>query len=498
LRTDLSMFRLALAPASVLATVGVVLTALIVAAAAVWILDLPPLMAMLLASIVSSTDAAAVFAVFRSRGMRVRQRLAATLEIESGANDPMAVLLTVACLEILVGRLEPGWDVALLFARQLVLGGVIGLGIGYASSVAITRIRLDAPGLYPVLAASSGLLAYGAAAVVGGSGFLAVYLAGLTLGARGFPFRRGVFMFHDGLAWLSQITMFVLLGLLSFPSRLPAAAGPALLFTATLIFLARPLAVALCTWPFRFSVREVAFIGWGGLKGAVPVILSTYPLMLGLPNAEGIFDVVFFVVLASTVTQGWSLPYAARLLGLLRPPVPEPPAALEITTLRDVNGEIVEYTLSGDTLATGRRIRDLALPQGALVAMVVRDKQVIPPRGSTELRPADHVFVLLQPGARWLVDRVFSSTGDARAAIPVAEFPLRGETRCEELEEFYGIRVDAPPGATLDEVLRARLSAAPATGDTVTIGMVQLIVRETVDGKIETVGLSVDASTETS
>ncbi|HEX9582252.1 MAG TPA: potassium/proton antiporter, partial [Gemmatimonadales bacterium] len=405
LRTELATFRLALGPSLTLASVGVLLTALVVAVAAIMSLGLPWLDALLLGSIVSSTDAAAVFAVLRSKGMRLRQRVAATLEVESGSNDPMAVLLTVASIELLLGRLSPGFGVAWLFGRQLVLGAVIGWVVGRVTATTINRINLDAAGLYPVLTGAAALLAYGAAASVGGSGFLAVYIAGVVVGSRRVLFRRGVYLFHDGVAWLAQITMFVLLGLLSFPSRLASAAGPALVVAGVLVFVARPLAVAACLLPFRFSSREVGFIAWGGLKGAVPIILATYPLLRGLPGAEGLFDVVFFAVVVSAVTQGWTLPVVARWLRLQRPPVPEPPVTLEITSLRDVDGDIVEYTLGSDFPATGRRIRDLSLPDGALVAMVARGQQVVAPRGSTQLLPGDHVFVLLRPDTRWLVDR---------------------------------------------------------------------------------------------
>jgi cell volume regulation protein A len=492
LRTDLASFRRVLAPSLWLATAGVLLTACGVALAAIVVLELPWLHAMLLGSIVSSTDAAAVFAVLRSKGVRVRQRVAATLELESGSNDPMAVLLTVACLELLLGRLTPGIEVAWLFVRQLALGLGIGWLVGRGTVTAVRRINLDAAGLYPVLTGAAALVAYGAAASAGGSGFLACYVAGVVAGSQRLLFRRGVYLFHDGLAWVAQITMFVLLGLLSFPSRLVTVAGPALLVAGTLVFVARPLAVVPCLLPFRFSPRETAFIAWGGLKGAVPVILATYPLLRGLPGAEALFDVVFFAVVVSAVTQGWTLPWAAGWLGLQRPPVPEPPVTLEITSLKDVEGDIVEYTLSADFPVAGRRIRDLSLPDGALVAMVVRGREMIPPRGSTQLLPADHVFVLLRPERRWLVDRVFSSGRPAVEARPSeAEFQLRGETGLAELEEFYGIRVAAPGFGTLDEFLQAKLGDEIALGRSVTVGPVTLTVREVVDGRVETVGLTV-------
>ncbi|MGH7572254.1 MAG: potassium/proton antiporter [Gemmatimonadota bacterium] len=491
LRTNLALFRVAAGPAFVLATGGVVLTALVVGAAVVAIFGVPWLNGLLLGSIVSSTDAAAVFAVFRSRGMSVRRRLAATLEIESGSNDPMAVLLTVVCLELLLGQLEPGPGIVWFLVRQLALGGLIGWLVGRGSAAVISRIKLDAAGLYPVLTGAAALIAFGAAALAGGSGFLSVYLAGIVLGSRRIVFRRGVFLFHDGLAWLAQITMFVLLGLLSFPSRLAAVAEPALLVAAVLVFVARPLAVGMCLLPFRFSVREMTFITWGGLKGSVPVILATYPFMWGLSEADLVFDIVFFVVLVSAVTQGWTLPVLARMLGLREAAPVEAPVTLEITSLRDIEGDIVEYTLYDGSRATGRRVRDLALPDGVLVAMIVRGQQVIPPRGSTQIIPGDHVFVLLHPAVRTLVDRVFSRAEPASLA-PAAEFPLRGTTRIGDLEEFYGIRIDAPASRTLDEFLRTSLGDGAQPGQALAIGGVTLTIREIVDGLVETAGLTID------
>ena len=492
LRTDLAHFRMVFGPSLILATVGVVLTALIVGAAAVMTLNLPWLEAFLLASIVSSTDAAAVFAVFRSRDMRVRERVSATLEIESASNDPMAVLLTVACIEVLQGELAPGVGVAWFFVRQMALGGLVGWLVGRGAAAVVNRIDLDAAGLYPVLIGAAGLLAFGAAATVGGSGFLAVYIAGIVLGGSRLPYRRGVFHFHDGLAWIAQIAMFTLLGLLSFPSRLASVTVPALLVAGSLILVARPLAVGTCLFPFRYSLREVAFIAWGGLKGAVPIILATYPFMWGLPGAETYFDVVFFVVLVSAVAQGWSLPPVARLLGLRLPAAPRPPATLEITALRDIGSDIVEYVVGEDSRAAHLRVRDLALPDGVLIAMIVRGEEVMPPRGSTQILPEDHVFVLLRLGVHSLVDRVFGPAESEALGTPALEFPLRGTTRIAELEEFYGIRVEAPGERTLDELLRAELGDGVAPGDTFDSGLLRFTVREVLDGRVETVGLAID------
>ena len=493
LRTDIRRLRAVLAPAVTLATVGVALTASIVALFASLLLGLPWTVALLGASIVSSTDAAAVFAVFRARGTRVRERLSSTLEVESGSNDPMAVFLTLACLGVLFGELQWGPDIVWLFLRQLVLGGAIGWLVARGTAIVVTRIGLDSAGLYPVLTAAAGLLAFGAAAVAGGSGFLAVYVAGIVLGGRRLPFRQAVFMFHDGLAWMAQIVMFTLLGLLSFPSRLVAVSQPALLVAGVLVFLARPLAVAVCLLPYRYTMREIAFVAWGGLKGAVPIILATYPLLRGLTGAETLFDMVFFAVVVSAVTQGWTLPFAARALGLDEGQARESGVTLEITSLQDVDGDIVEYAVIERSRAAGLRVRDLALPDGVVIAMIVRDKQVIPPRGSTRIEPGDDVFVLLRPAVRDLVEHVFAdSGGDGWQPTPAMEFPLRGTTRVGEVEEFYGIRIDAPAGDTLDEYLRTALGRRPARGDTLVSGPLTFVIRELVEDRIETVGLLID------
>lgn len=494
LRTDLGQFRSVMAPALTLASVGVVLTAAIVAVAAMAVLDLPWIVAFLLASIVSSTDAAAVFAVFRAKGMRVKERIAALLEVESGSNDPMAIFLTILCLQILMGALEPGADVLTFFLRQAVLGGLIGWLVARGTAVVINRIGLDSAGLYPVLTSASGLLAFGAAAVVGGSGFLSVYVAGIVLGSRRLPFRQAVFMFHDGLAWLSQILMFTLLGLLSLPSRLVAASQPALLVAGVLVFLARPVAVAVCMLPFRFSAREVAFVAWGGLKGSVPIILATYPLLRGLEGAAGLFDVVFFAVLVSAVTQGWTLPYAARVLGLQEGGVSHSGVTLEITSLQDVDGDIVEYPILEGSRASGLRVRELALPDGVVIAMIVRDKQVIPPRGSTKILPGDDVFVLLRPAVRALVEHVFGTVGEEPwLPVTAVEFPLRGTTRLGEVEEFYGIHIEAPADHTLDQFLCAKLGRPPAVGDRLASPPVTFTIRELSDDRIETVGIEIQS-----
>lgn len=409
LQTPLKALRLAWRPSLALATVGVVATAMITGLAAAWILDLPLAVGALLGSIVASTDAAAVFSVLRSQGLRLRPRVAATLEIESGSNDPMAIFLTVALLQILTNQAEPGVEQVWLLIRQMWLGTVVGLGVGWLAVRVVNGINLQTAALYPVLIAACGALAYGLAAISGGSGFLAIYLAGIVIGNHRVVFQRGTGLFIHGLAWVAQITMFVVLGLLSTPTEVFAVVGEGLLIAAVLILVARPLVVVPLLLPFGFSAGEILLVAWGGLKGAVPIILAMFPLMAGLPQGPLLFNIVFFVVLASAVLQGWTLPFLAARLGLQEPSQPVPTVTLEISSLRDVDADIVEYTIQGESLASDTLLKDLHLPDQAVVAMIARRNELVPPRGSTRLEAQDHVFIVLRPDAREEVDRIFSS-----------------------------------------------------------------------------------------
>lgn len=490
LRTPLRSLQSAWKPAGVLATAGVLGTSVITGLAAAWILDLPWLEGLLLGSIVGSTDAAAVFSVLRSKGLHLEKRLSATLEVESGSNDPMAIFLTVGVLEVLTGRLEFGPQLLSLFGLQMGVGLLAGALLGWLAVRLINAIRLDTAGLYPVLTGVCGLLAYGLAAALGGSGFLSVYVAGIWIGNSRFVFQRGSLLFHDGMAWISQMAMFVVLGLLSYPSELVKVAGPGLMIAAVLILLARPLAVMPLLLPFRYSFREMLFISWVGLKGAVPVILATYPLLFGLEDGGKLFHVVFFVVLVSAVTQGWSLPVVARLLGLEQQRATEPAVSLEITSLREVDADIVGYTLKAGARATERCLNELALPAGTVVAIISRDDRLIPPRGSTRLCAGDHVFIVLRSEVRPLTDALFRAPGVRGPELPLlAEYPFMGSTTVGQLATSYGLVMDQPAGCTLDELLRARLGRVPAKGDMIEIGRVALHARELADGQVLTVGL---------
>ncbi|MGV3482779.1 MAG: potassium/proton antiporter [Planctomycetaceae bacterium] len=498
LSTSLSAIRVAWKPAVVLATCGVLVTAVITGLAATWILDISLLQGLLLGSIVGSTDAAAVFGVLRSGGVSLPKKIASVLEVESASNDPMAIFLTVGCIELLLGNVEFGPGLLGLFASQMVIGGICGAVGGYSAGWVVNRIELGAAGMYPVLITAFGLLTFGLAAQLGGSGFLAVYLAGLIVGNRPLVFQRGIRLFHDAMAWLSQIVMFIVLGLLCFPSRLLSVAGDAILISLVLFFLARPIAVLSSAFAFGFTRKELAFLSWVGLKGAVPITLATFPLMLSTPDkplqAALLFDVVFFIVVLSAVIQGTTLTPVARWLGLERPKKPEPPVTLEISSLRHIDGEIVDYSVTEDSRAAGRMVKDLALPEGAVIAMLARGDQIVPPQGNTCVHAGDHVILVLRPGLQPLVNQIFGSKSDAGSAIPdTLEFPLRGSTTIGELRELYTIQIDAPGDRTLSEAVTYELgNGSPEPGETVKLGPLLLrVLRLSSEGQIEMVGMSI-------
>jgi cell volume regulation protein A len=439
LRTSLGSVRSAWRPALSLSIVGVLLTSALTGLAAAWVLHVPLLHGMLLGGIVGSTDAAAVFSVLRTSGLTLPERLTATLEVESGSNDPMAIFLTLGLIGVITGTAGSAVALLLLFVLQFGVGAAAGVGVGRVAAWTVNRVNLDHPGLYPLLAMAFGLLAFGLAAVLGGSGFLAVYLAGIILGNSAIVFRRGIFFFHDAAAWLGQIVLFVMLGLLSFPSRLLAVAGDGLLIALALILVARPLAVVASALPFGFRPRELAFLSWVGLKGAVPITLATFPLMAGVPGSEVLFDAVFFVVLISAITQGWSLPVVARWLKLGRPADPAPPLAVEINALRRVDGEIVDYTVAPSARVAGQLLRDVALPDGVVVTLVVRGGEVIMPRGATALRPGDHVFIAMRTRLKPVIDGLFDPDAESSSLMPGLTLGFHAESTVGQLHRFFGI-----------------------------------------------------------
>ncbi|MCU8041122.1 potassium/proton antiporter [Shewanella oncorhynchi] len=490
LQTPIASIKQVWKPASVLATFGVLITAIITGVAAAYILDVSLLYGLLIGAIVGSTDAAAVFSLLRNAGIHINPRLKSTLEIESATNDPMAIFLTVGLLEVMVKGLEPGTGLLMLFIQQMGVGSAVGLTIGWLSVRIINRIHLTTSGLYPVMVAALGLLAFGIAANLGGSGFLAIFIAGVVIGNSRFVFQRSTFLFHDGLAWLGQIIMFVFLGLLINPSSLLGIWKEGLIIAVVLTLVARPLSVLPVLKLFGFNIQEMTLVSWVGLRGSVPIILAIYPLIYGLPGANLIFSVVFFVVLISATIQGSTLPWVARTLGLTESPPSTPAATLEITALGNVDADIVEYQLGENSRVSDRRLSQIALPDGTVVAMITRGNSVIPPRGSTFLYAGDHLFIVMKPEVRDFVDIVCSGITETNyQTLPQAELRLKGYTKVEDLYHSYGIELSADNRLSLDALLRQSFANEPILGAEKDYGKVRLYVREMVGARIATVGI---------
>lgn len=498
LGTSLGSIRISWKPSVILATLGVAVTAAITGIAASYILGISLLEGLLLGSIVGSTDASAVFSVLRWGGVGLPKKIAAVLEVESASNDPMAIFLTIGCIEILLGNLTFGPKLLGLFVSQMLVGSAIGLVGGYGATWVINRIELGAAGMYPVLVSAFCFVTYGLAVQLNGSGFLAVYLAGVVIGNKQVMLQQGIRRFHDAIAWLAQIIMFVTLGLLCFPSRLLEVSGKAIIVSLVLMFVARPLAILVSLFPFKFNLRELTFVSWVGLKGAVPITLATFPLMFATAEkplqAALIFDVVFFTVVVSAIIQGTSLTPVARWLGLETPRDAEPPVTLEISSLRNVDGKVVDYTVGTDSRAAGHLVKELALPTGVVIAMIARGEKIIPPQGNTRINAGDHVILVLRNGTEPMVEKVFGRQAEEQGSVPTAvEFPFRGSTTVGELEAFYSIHIDAPPETTLDQLIRMALgpdqTAVEAVAQFGSLGF--RIQKLSNDGHIELIGMSI-------
>ncbi|MBN2128882.1 MAG: potassium/proton antiporter [Sedimentisphaerales bacterium] len=394
----------------ILATAGVLLTAAFVGVFAVLVLGFTWLEGLLLGSVMSSTDAAAIFAVLRSRNVSMKGQLKPLLELESASNDPMAVFLTVTMLTLLSDPSVPWWSAFPAFVKQMLIGGAMGLLLGKAAIYLVNRIRLEYEGLYPVLTMAAVLLVFGTAEAAGGNGFLAVYLAGVVLGNADFIHKRSLERFHDGLSWLMQIAMFLMLGLQVFPSHLTPVIGPGLLLSAFLMLAARPLAVTICLIGSGLSPREKLLTSWAGLRGAVPIVLATFPMTAGVAQAEMVFNLVFFVVIASVLLQGRSLTRVARWLRLDRPLRTRRRMPLEFDrTEGTLRTSMLEVVVAPDSPAAGQRIIQLKLPPGALVAMIQRGGEYLVPNGGTEFQPGDVVLVLGEKEALGTVRRLLAS-----------------------------------------------------------------------------------------
>ena len=402
LRAGWSEIRPVLGPSVSLAVVGTLVTAAVTGLVAAPLLGISTLNGLLLGAVLSSTDGAAVFALLQ--GSQLKRRLARTLEGESGFNDPVAVLLVVALIELITEPSTNAGDIAWLLTRELAIGLAVGLVVGRVAVPAFRRVRLASAGLYPVATLATAAIAYGGAAALHGSGFLAVYLVGLTLGDAPLPGRRTIAAFHDGLAWLAQVVLFVTLGLLVFPGRIGDVLVEGTAIALLLALVARPLGAAIATLPFGFSGRETAVLGWAGLRGAVPVVLATFVVAGHVPGGQRVFDIVFFVVVISTLLQGTTVEGFAHRLGLTTndPALPRPLS--DSGTVRRLGAEVLEFpVMEGDAIA-GLRVRDLGLPREAVVNVIVRGREAIPPRGATVIRAGDQLHVLVRDEVRRAVE----------------------------------------------------------------------------------------------
>lgn len=378
----------------ILATLGVLITASITAVIAHGVLKLDWLESFLLGAIVSSTDAAAVFAILRSRGIWLKGGLKPVLELESGSNDPMAFFLTIGFIQLITIPETNLLDVLLLFFKQMILGGILGYAAARLSLFLINRLRLGYEGLYPVLTFGLVFLTFGVANITGGSGFLAVYIFGLLLGRSEFLHKKSMIRFYDGLAWMMQIIMFLTLGLFVFPSELPAVALSGTLIALGLIFLARPVSVAVCLVKSRFNWREKAFISWVSLRGAVPIILATYPMVSDIPAAKTMFNVVFFVVVASVLLQGTTIPYAAKLLKVNAEAPTRRDYPIEYVPGKNIRGELMEIQVPPSASAIGKAIYQLDLPPEYLIVLVAREDEFLVPNGGLVVQPGDALLSL--------------------------------------------------------------------------------------------------------
>lgn len=394
LQTNWKDVRPVIVPSLSLATLGVLITSGIVAIAAKWILGLDWLEAILFGAIVGSTDAAAVFAVLK--GHNVSPKLGSTLEAESGSNDPMAVFLTVAMIELIT---LPDASILKLigdFFLQMGLGLILGIIFGRIAVKALNSINLDSSGLYPVFATAFALLTYGLTAFLNGSGLLAVYIAAIIIGNAEIAYRHSIFRFSEGFAWMMQILMFVILGLLVFPTELFSMdiLIQGLLISVILMLVARPVAVFISTIKMNYSQKERIFLSWAGLKGAVPIILATFPLLAGIENSHKMFNVVFFVVLTSALIQGATIPKLANKLGLNGPKKTTPMQSLELVSLGKADAEMIEYEMESDSAIVGKTLMDIPFPEGTLVNAIIRDGKLTAPTGNTAILAGDFLYIL--------------------------------------------------------------------------------------------------------
>ncbi|MGP4060349.1 potassium/proton antiporter [Halobacillus sp. H74] len=396
LHTKWDTVRAVAVPSLSLATFGVLLTSLMVGLASYLLFDFTLLESLLFGAIVGSTDAAAVFAALKERN--IKAKMGATLEAESGTNDPMAVFLTLSLIELITTEGTSVWFLIPTFFLQMGLGIIIGIILGKIASFSINRIKLDSSALYPLLSVAFALATYGVTAFVGGSGFLGVYVAALVIGNSELTYRYSIFQFNEGFAWMAQILMFVILGLLVFPGELFSAPIMlnGLLLSIVLIVIARPIAVFLSLIKMNYSVKEKLFISWAGLRGAVPIVLATFPIVEGLENSQALFNIVFFVVLTSALVQGSTISLVAKKMKLVGPKKDVPHHSIELISMGNAKAEMIQYQTNQESAVVGQKLRDVSFPNRANISAIIRDNEVITPYGETEIHAGDFLYILVE------------------------------------------------------------------------------------------------------
>ena len=483
MRTHPDRVRVVLAPAAVLATLGVVLTCGILGVAASYLFNLTLLEGLLLGAILSSTDAAAVFSIFQSAGLNIKERVASTLEIESGSNDPMAVMLTFTLVGVLAGQSELNWSLSTVFFQQAVVGAAVGYGAGRFFVLLCRKLPLSAA-FFPLLAVSYALLIYGLTNQFGGSGFLAVYLMGFLIGNARLPQIQQILRMHDGLAWLSQIIMFLMLGLLVTPSKLMEYAIPALILALVMIFIARPIAVFLSLVPFHFPKKDQVFISWVGLRGAVPIILALFPWLAGVPNKDLYFNVAFFVVIVSLLIQGWSIAPVARWLKLEVPPEPGPDHSMTLDSV-DSNDllQVLSFKVGKGSPIVDSDWQQLNMSPNVSYLGVLRKGEWIKAEQSPSFQLNDMLLVLSKAKDVKAVSDKVSTSAEQTSLDKLdffGDFVLNGEITLNELDGFYSITFaeDQDPSQSLSEYITEKFHRRVVVGDQVQLDQLILTVRQ--------------------
>jgi len=494
--TPIQAFKLAAIPSLTLASVGVLMTAALFAVAAMWLLNFTWLEGMLLGSIVASTDAAAVFFLLRIGGINIRDKVRSTLEVESGTNDPMAIFLTIVLVELLAsGEGYSGINLSMLalFIEEMGLGVILGMLGGMMIAQVVSRLDTDR-GLTSIFVLGLAMLVFAFTGAVGGSGFLAVYVAGIYAGNRKLPGLAAIKRFQDGMTWLAQIIMFLVLGLLATPSQFPAIILPAVALALFLIFVARPLAVWLSLLPYDYTQQEIGFVAWVGLRGAVSILLAIMPILGGLPNGHVYFNVAFIIVLVSLLVQGWTIKPVAKKLGLIIPPRMGAVDKVEIDLPGSANHELLAYRVIKDSpVLRGERI-----PRWATPSLVIRDGKSLRYQYAGRLRENDLVYLFIVPSYARLLDRLFASKApvDEDDADFFGAFALSPIRPAADLDAAYGpgLLNESEKGLTIAELMKQRLGGKADYADRVRLGSIILIVRDLDDqDHISSVGMSLEA-----